>query len=160
MSYLGLETVKPIKPMKRGDLYSFPITTIDQIVTDEKTNERLPEYLDKNFGMDLLWQNASPTSPMYAQTLNIDIAPYRWLIINYKLRTGEPVPRTMIVPVADCSYEIREPYNTGGNAYYESRTITLNIINKTFSISKGQLAHTSENDNDSMIIIAEIIGIK
>ena len=34
MSYLGLETVKPTKPMKRGDLYSFPVTTVDQIITD------------------------------------------------------------------------------------------------------------------------------
>lgn len=71
MSYLGLETVKPIKPMKRGDLYSFPITTIDQIVTDEETNERLSEYLDKNFGMDLLWENASPTSAFAKQTLTL-----------------------------------------------------------------------------------------
>lgn len=82
MSYLGLETVKPIKPMKRGDLYSFPITTIDQIVTDEKTNERLPEYLDKNFGMDLLWTNASPTSPFNAQTISLNLTNYKVVLIQ------------------------------------------------------------------------------
>lgn len=84
MSYLGLETVKPIKPMKRGDLYLFPITTIDQIVTDEETNERLSEYLDKNFGMDLLWQNASPTSVFAEQSIALDLSQYDKIQIDFK----------------------------------------------------------------------------
>lgn len=87
MSYLGLETVKPTKPMKRGDLYSFPITTIDQIVTDEKTNERLPEYLDKNFGMDLLWTNASPTSVFNSQTINVDLSEGNLFLMLFRENT-------------------------------------------------------------------------
>ena len=35
--YLGMETVKPSKPIKRGDLYVFAKTTADQVIVDEST---------------------------------------------------------------------------------------------------------------------------
>lgn len=85
MSYLGLETVKPTKPMKRGDLYSFPITTIDQIITDEATDERLPEYLDNLIGMDLLWTNASPTSSFASQIISMSLDYDEEIFIDFKL---------------------------------------------------------------------------
>lgn len=43
MSYLGLETIKPTKPIKRGDLFVFPKTTADQVLMDEDTEKTLSE---------------------------------------------------------------------------------------------------------------------
>lgn len=45
MSYLNLDTVKPSKPIKRGDVYVFPVTTVDQIIVDENTDARLPSII-------------------------------------------------------------------------------------------------------------------
>lgn len=41
MSYLGLDVVKPAKPVKRKDTYVFPVTSADQVIVDEDSNERL-----------------------------------------------------------------------------------------------------------------------
>lgn len=41
MSYLGLDVAKPVKPVKRKDVYVFPVTAADQIIVDEENNERL-----------------------------------------------------------------------------------------------------------------------
>ena len=41
MSYFGLDVAKPVKPVKRKDVYVFPVTAADQIVVDEENNERL-----------------------------------------------------------------------------------------------------------------------
>ena len=45
-NYLGMETVKPSKPIKRGDLYVFPKTTASQVIVNEDTDDRL----DKTIG--------------------------------------------------------------------------------------------------------------
>lgn len=45
MSYLGLHTVKPAKPIKRKDTYIFPKTVASQIITDEEKDTRLPATL-------------------------------------------------------------------------------------------------------------------
>ena len=41
MSYLGLDVAKPAKPVKRKDVYVFPVTSCDQIIVNEENNERL-----------------------------------------------------------------------------------------------------------------------
>lgn len=41
MSYLGLDVAKPVKPVKRKDVYVFPVTAASQIIVDEENNERL-----------------------------------------------------------------------------------------------------------------------
>lgn len=43
--YLGMEVAKPNKPIARGDLYIFPITSADQVVIDENTDKRLGTVL-------------------------------------------------------------------------------------------------------------------
>ena len=53
-NYLGMETVKPSKPIKRGDLYVFPKTTASQVIVDENTDERLDGTINSFSNANLL----------------------------------------------------------------------------------------------------------
>ena len=157
MSYLGLETVKPTKPMKRGDLYSFPVTTVDQIITDEDTNERLPEYLDNLTGMDLLWTNASPTSSFAAQTINLSLNNYRFIAIDYVYSTTSQEKRPLDV--------IINTENSGYIQMYQSKFEFLirrkyTILSNGIAFSSGEQAASSTTTKNDYAIPVHIYGIK
>lgn len=159
MSYLGLETVKPTKPMKRGDLYSFPVTTVDQIITDEDTNERLPEYLDNLTGMDLLWTNASPTSQFAAQTISLDLIKYRYVLIRYRVNNGGAnAIKTEFGIISNDGEKVALTAIWASMAHREA-TITTSGI--TFSVCKKITNYNSNDTTDNGFIIpVEIYGIK
>ena len=45
MSYMNLDIAKPKNPIKRKDVYVFPVTSADQIIVDEDANKRLDAKL-------------------------------------------------------------------------------------------------------------------
>lgn len=160
MSYLGLETVKPTKPMKRGDLYSFPITTIDQIVTDEETNERLPEYLANNFGMDLLWQNASPKSSFNAQSITIS-----------GLENAENVGIVTDWNSNASSYQVSEIQTFKIDRSNPAKVYMLNMVNapeysiRTFTINGNVITfstgkHSNGSSNAAFLVPQQIYDVK
>ena len=154
MSYLGLVTVKPTKPMKRGDLYSFPVTTVDQIITDEDTNERLPEYLDNLTGIDLLWTNASPTSRFNEQTISLDLSGYS--AVEVEMREGTNADVRMV-------FKVNKGTTVRGLLMYnvrQTRNITVTDTGVKFAGGNaGQYNASMSSSNDALIPV-RIWGVK
>ena len=46
------------------------------------------DYLFPISKMDLLWENASPTSSFGAQTLNVNLGDYHWYLVKYGVSTS------------------------------------------------------------------------
>lgn len=79
--------LKPQSPLyhKTEDAYFYPLTTADQVIMPNGTR------LDDNVGgtkMELLWENAKPTSDFAAQTVNIELNDYAYIGIDYIMNTS------------------------------------------------------------------------
>lgn len=72
--------------------------------TDEEEDESYPTtaevraMIDGTAGMqmDLLWENASPTSSFAEQTINLDLSSYKFVAIDFRATTDWQVYRTFI----------------------------------------------------------------
>ncbi len=162
MSYLGLEVAKPAKPAKKKDTYVFLKTSADQIITNEETDERLPEYLKNNIGTDLLWANASPTSNFAAQSISVDLTNYKKFAIVF----------AGIVASASSFKTIRftEEYIVSNDDFIAATTINLGsgvvaYWHRKFSLSnKNNLTFAdgadSGNTNNAILVPLYVYGIK
>lgn len=64
--------------------------TIDPIDGSDSTNAQEEfERLNSKTGMDLLWENPSPTSDFSAQTISLDLSSYKYIILNVRLDYGD-----------------------------------------------------------------------
>ena len=104
----------------------------------EYTTETLPEYRPKgkqvealNCGaipgpIDLLWENASPTSDFAAQTVAVDLSLYNWVLIETNFSNEHSERTTMLAP------------NIVGNTY----SIMMNRASSTVARRFFTLAET------------------
>ena len=236
MAYNGLETAKPTKPIQRGDLFIFPKTTADQIITDEDTDERLPDTLGKkmdksggNFtspsvglsngamqlvgtdqyaaidiyytdtdniekfrrlmfqnngnlveefwkadtsvcygtnvfakGKKLLWQNASPTTGMGAQTINLDLSEYDMVMVECYLTASITLRINAFAEITDGTkngFLASGVYGTNNKIYGLYRPM---YVTKT-GIELGNSYATTPSSDENVSIAAipyKIYGIK
>lgn len=72
------ETVK-----KSGDVMTGALTLHAE--PSEKMHAATKHYVDSKTGMDLLWQNAVPTSDFAAQTIELNLANYKCITIVFRV---------------------------------------------------------------------------
>lgn len=80
--------VKPQSPIynKSTDTYIYPLTTSDQVIMPDGSR-----FDAENIGgmkMELLWENASPTSEFAAQTISLDLSNYDAIDLYYRTYTS------------------------------------------------------------------------
>ena len=81
--------------------------------------------------MDLLWENASPTSSFAAQTLSIDLSGYKSVIGSFKHFTNDNTQRNYFIQKNGIAHIIQTPNVAASSTPYrtvscDNQGITLN----------------------------------
>ena len=97
-------------------------------------------YADGKLSLVKLWENASPTSTFYAQTVSLDLSGYDFVSVYYKnIPSGAAYFSSGIVPIGD---RITMQYvSTSGSMYHRHGDVSESGI----SFSAGQLNGEASN---------------
>ena len=110
-------------------------------------NELLPDWLQ----MELLWENASPTSQFAPQTVSLDLSKYKNLLIEFKLYYT-------VKTYAD--YYLKNENKTYSSSVYtdsnRSRTFTIN----SNSINFEDAYINGKTINNNHMIPYQIYGVR
>ena len=104
--------------------------------------------------MELLWENASPTSTFAAQTITSDNSEYGYFLVGHKRTVSHDELRWTIVKKNTTTIG----YN--GDDRFFSRIITATDTEFVFGIGKYMENIGSIRDNGDVVVPTEIYGIK
>lgn len=153
--------VKPQSPIynKSTDTYIYPLTTSDQVIMPN--GKRLDDNV-VGMQMELLWENASPTSEFAAQTLNLDLSEYALIAIQVYINSTTDnlyIPQFYFIKVdEECTINFTYPYD-----YIYSRAISMYSPGElyfwpgTYHNSYGSNNYTIANN---LLVPIKIYGIK
>lgn len=104
--------------------------------------------------MDLLWENASPTSSFSAQTISLDLSEYRLIFVVCKGDTGDTN-----YPTALAEFNTLTQIGTF-NGYTRFRTFTATATGVQFGGGYKQTSYSNDSSDNSATIPYKIYGIK
>lgn len=113
------------------------------------TGSPMPEGLK----MDLLWENASPTSSFATQTITLNTEDYKYFLLEYMFSSSSPIVRT--------PFTIINRVGTSAGCYMNNASAELgrDIIVNNGSITIGDCKQSSTVKNTN-IVPTRIYGIK
>ena len=132
--------------------------------TREYYNEVTGEWVNfSSGGAELLWTNASPTSNFDAQTINLDLSEYDYVIVEmkYYISTVESATSPyikFIVPKNSNLYPLRVASEQNGVNYVSFRAITTNDSGVTFNIGSAIASNGWYTTNNGYGIPLKIYG--
>lgn len=107
--------------------------------------------------MELLWENASPTSEFAAQTISVDTSGYEFFLIRYRISTGSAIRADFLIS-KDGTYRTFIAGGSsanGGIAYNIARDITITDSSIAFTVGSANAI-----DAAAVVIPIKIYGIK
>lgn len=168
------ELATPVEIPLTADILNtyYPVTNIfvtDGIDVDFEANIRTRSYANEKRMLDrkkLLWENASPSSQFKAQTLDMDLADYDSVEIEYTNFASEEqlipadkkdVVKNRLVPLVSWN----NLDSSGNNIVVRSRVVTATDGGVEFKTAYGKgTTETSVEQSNTYIIPIKIYGIK
>ena len=109
----------------------------------------IPEFTGVE--MELLWENASPTSSFAAQTISLDLSVYDLVMLEF---------------TASTTWYIRQVFisNIGGNFYYRVVDGAGKVYNRTCVINRNgiqfEVGQEGTSRNNDLCLPTKIYGVK
>jgi hypothetical protein len=129
-----------------GDLSHYNAQTITSGVD--------PLYL--HLDMDLLWENASPTSTFATQTINLNLSSYKLVCIYLKFYTDLDGCGFNILPVPITNVGV-SALTSGTDTYLRYRMVNVSTTGISFGVGRNSSDTSTNNDR---AIPLQIYGIK
>ena len=148
------ETATPVVIPDMDDIADFVSFAEDQTSRTAAEKEQARANIEAAWELQLLWENASPTSNFAAQTVSLDLSPYKLVLINFKWATDDDARHFGIVKVG----EKLSTCNIYNNRIVREATTSSTGI----SFAGGLQGSYSSNisSNNKYAIPTEIYGLK
>ena len=110
--------------------------------------------------MELLWENASPTSQFGAQTINVDSSGYDAVFVRTKKYTTQSIVISSgFVKHGEVGY-ISSAHPDSTNTYVGQREFTVNEKSIIFTVALEAKGSAKGSESNNMFVPIEIYGIK
>jgi hypothetical protein len=120
------------------------------------------EYVDGKLSMELLWENASPTSSFLAQNVSLDLNSFDMVLVTTKYNTGAYYVDMTLVKIGSQAIIRQFASANAKSTTYASRNVTVskNSVNFTSGYAKSIAGTTAGTENNGVAIPVRIYGIK
>ena len=116
--------------------------------------------LESGLQMELLWENASPSSEFAAQTIEVDLSPYDMVAVSFYRYTTVPRENTAIIKVGENGSLNDSLTNTDKAPTISMRAFQTSATGVVFTVATYQDANqTTRTENNSFDIPTRIYGI-
>lgn len=153
----GVRTILVKGVSESGEPVFMRLDVAMQLSDEQKKNVVESLGLDERYGglkMELLWENATPRSSFFAQTISIDLLKAEFALIEYAIAVDSKRTTVMLRKNSDSVLMYT------GRTYTCERSVSLSDNALTFGVGKKGTPSEPYTDDNTRIIPTRIYSIK